>query len=184
MVQRPGLLPLALLAVLLAAGLAAAQTAAPTLATWPAVSPSRHVPCSVEWDDLGTPACTRSAFEHRYVRMSELAVIATACHQRDEAWARDLSAGIVWLLGTTRTGLPDAASAGRNAPRLDAARDRARAALLRNERMLCDDIWESTRLAHGDALVGLLRSERQVAERCRAGADRGPACDRLRNLPR
>ena len=183
MSQRPGSLPFALLCACLATGAAVAEPA-PALASWPAVTPSRHLACSVEWDDLGTPACTRSAFEHRYVRMSELAVIAPACHQRDEAWGRDLLVAIGFLIGTTRTGGADAGSAARNAPRLEAARERARAQFARNERLICDDIWESTRLAHADGLVGLLRNERQVAERCRASAERSQACDRLRNLPR
>lgn len=174
----------ALLMVIGPAAPAARAQTGPALAAWPAVTPSRHLPCSVEWDDLGTPACTRSAFEHRYVRMSELAIVAPSCQQRDEAWARDLVAAIGFLIGTTRGGASDAASAARNAPRLDAARERARAQLARNERMLCDDIWESTRLAHADGLVALLRSDRAVAERCRAGTERGPACERLRNLPR
>lgn len=183
MVQRSGWLPALVLAATLASGGTMADPA-PALGAWPTVSPSRHIACSLEWDDLGTPPCTRPAFEHRYVRMSELAVIAPTCQQRDEAWARDLLVAIGFLIGTTRTGANDATAAARNAPRLEAARDRARSALARNERQQCDDIWESTRLSHADGLVGLLRNDRVIAERCRAGAERGPACDRLRNLPR
>lgn len=176
--------PLIVLAAIAGLPKVAAAQPAPALTAWPAVAASRHTPCSVEWDDLGTPPCTRPAFEHRYVRLSELGVTAPGCGQRDAAWARDLAAAIGHAIGTMRGGAPDPAAAWRNAPRLVAARERARAALARDERLTCDDIWESTRLAHADGLVGLLRAERAAAERCRTGTDRGPACDRLRALPR
>jgi len=173
--------------LLLTGATALAQTP-PAETGWPPLAAPRHAPCSVEWDDLGTPPCTRVAFEARYIRLSEIAVTAPACHQRDEAWARDLGATIGWLLAHPRPGTveraPDAAAEARVARRLEAARDRARAALARNERQACDDIWESTRLVHADRLVGALRADRAAMDLCRAGTLRGPDCDRLRGLPR
>lgn len=161
---------------------------AATPATWPVFSVPRNAPCSVEWDDLGTPPCNRAAFETRYVRMNTLAMIALTCRQRDEAWSRDLVAATVWLLSLPRPGTndraPDAAAEQRMARRLETARERARETMAQNERIVCDDVWESTRIAHGDQLVAALRADRVVAEACRAGMTRAPECDRLRTLPR
>lgn len=176
----------AIAAVLLMAGSGA--LAQPAAGEWPSFAVARNTPCSVEWDDLGTPPCNRAAYETRYIRMNTIALIALTCLQRDEAWSRDLVAATGWLLSQPRPGsnerAPDAAAEQRMARRLETARDRARESLTQNERVVCDDLWESTRIAHADRLVAALRADRAVAEACRAGTTRGPDCERLRTLPR
>lgn len=171
--------------LLVAGGGALAQPAADA---WPNFAVARNTPCSVEWDDLGTPPCNRAAFETRYVRMNTMAVIATGCGQRDEAWARDLGAATAWLLAHPRPGTndrpPDAAAEARVARRVEVARERAREQLAREQQVVCADIWESTRLAHADQLVAAVRADRAAAEACRAGAARGAECERVRNTPR
>ena len=151
------------LALLGATPAAQAQTAT-ALADWPALHAPRRAPCAVEWDDLSPPPCNRAAFETRYVRLSALAVTAPGCRFRDAAWARDLDQAVAFLLSRPRPGTTDrpidAGTQARFAQRLLAERSRATAELARDERMVCDDIRDSTRLDHADRLVGAFRAER------------------------
>ncbi len=140
-----------------------AQTAAAE-ATWPALHAPRRAPCAMEWDDLSPPPCNRAAFETRYVRLSALAVTAPACRFRDGTWARDLDQAVNFLLSRPRPGTTDrpvdAGASARLAQRLMAERNRATAELARDERLVCDDIRDSTRLDHADRMVLALRASR------------------------